>query len=151
MCQKKLQLGLLHFQEANAFAAFNVDFKGLCTEDRFKFVRLLCQRFNLDVNAVWNQFIGNGKSSGNPVANIFLKLSLKHVHLSPPNLSNDCQQDCSIALNGTPRQLAWHLQLRLLLSHRAQANLSRIPQSLGTMQPGCKPGKNFGLNLQPSA
>ena len=50
-------------QEANAFAAFNIDAE-LVVQDRFRFIRLLSQRYGLDINTVWKQFLGNGTTSG---------------------------------------------------------------------------------------
>ncbi|CAE7884807.1 unnamed protein product [Symbiodinium microadriaticum] len=51
--------------EATSFSAFNLEDNGaLDTSDRFRFIRMLCHRFNLEVNDVWRQMIGNGTTSG---------------------------------------------------------------------------------------
>ena len=46
-----------------SFACFNVEAE-MSTSDRFRFVRMLCLRFNLNIDACWRQFIGNGQDSG---------------------------------------------------------------------------------------
>ena len=59
---------LLPLQEATSFSAFNLEDNGaLDTSDRFRFIRMLCHRFNLEVNDVWRQMIGNGTTSGREI------------------------------------------------------------------------------------
>lgn len=64
------QVSLL-LQEATSFACFNVD-ADMSTSDRFRFVRMLCLRFNLNIDACWRQFIGNGQDSGKLSFQFFL-------------------------------------------------------------------------------
>ncbi|CAE7033689.1 unnamed protein product [Symbiodinium sp. CCMP2592] len=49
--------------EATSFACFNLDAE-MSTSDRFRFLRMLCLRFDLSIDACWRQFIGNGHDSG---------------------------------------------------------------------------------------